>query len=159
MAKSMKPAHWLMLSALLVGVDQLSKLAIINIYKLGEFTIITSWFNLVRVHNTGAAFSFLADAGGWQRWAFVGLAMIAVSILVFLMLRHAGQTWFAMAATLIIAGAIGNTIDRLTWGYVIDFIDWHVSGWHWPAFNAADSYITIGAALFVLDELRRVGRG
>lgn len=155
----MKPAHWLMLSALLVGVDQLSKLAIINIYKLGEFTIITSWFNLVRVHNTGAAFSFLADAGGWQRWAFVGLAMIAVSILVFLMLRHAGQTWFAMAATLIIAGAIGNTIDRLTWGYVIDFIDWHVSGWHWPAFNAADSYITIGAALFVLDELRRVGRG
>lgn len=151
--------QWLMLAALLVGLDQLSKLAIVNTLELGQQIIVTSWFNIVHVHNSGAAFSFLADAGGWQRWFFVGLGIAAVVYLGFLMARHATQTWFALAATLIIAGAIGNTIDRLTWGVVIDFIDWHAAGWHWPAFNLADSFITVGAALFILDELRRVRRG
>jgi signal peptidase II len=157
--KTMTAGRWLMLAVLLAGLDQFSKLAIVNLYELGQHTVITSWFNIVRVHNSGAAFSFLADAGGWQRWFFVGLGVAAVVYLGFLMTRHAGQTWFSFAATLIIAGAIGNTIDRMTWGVVIDFIDLHVSGWHWPAFNFADSYIVVGAALLVLDEIRRVRRG
>lgn len=155
----MTASRWLMVAALLVGLDQLSKLAIVNLYELGQQTAVTSWFNIVRVHNSGAAFSFLADAGGWQRWFFIGLGIVAVIYLGYLMSRHAAQTWFAFAATLIIAGAIGNTIDRLTWGVVIDFIDLHVSGWHWPAFNFADSFIVVGATLFVLDEIRRVRRG
>ena len=148
-----------MVAALLIGLDQLSKLVIVNSYALGQQSVLTSWFNVVRVHNTGAAFSFLSDAGGWQRWFFVGLGVIAVAVLAFLMIRHAGQVLFSLAATLIISGAIGNTIDRLSYGYVVDFIDWHYAGWHWPAFNFADSFIMVGAGLFILDEIRRVRRG
>jgi signal peptidase II len=155
----MTASRWAIIAALLVGLDQLSKLIIVNTYALGQFTIVTSWFNIVRVHNSGAAFSFLADAGGWQRWFFIGLGVIAVGYLGYLIYRHARQVWFSSAATLIIAGAIGNTIDRLSYGYVVDFIDWHVSGWHWPAFNLADSFITVGAILFILDEIRRVKKG
>lgn len=152
-------ARWMMVAALLIGLDQLSKLVIVNSYALGQQTVLTSWFNIVRVHNAGAAFSFLSDAGGWQRWFFVGLGVIAVAVLAFLMIRHAGQVLFSLAATLIISGAIGNTIDRLSYGYVVDFIDWHYAGWHWPAFNFADSFIMVGAGLFILDEIRRVRRG
>ena len=148
-----------MVAALLIGLDQLSKLIIVNSYALGQQSVLTSWFNVVRVHNTGAAFSFLSDAGGWQRWFFIGLGVLAVAVLAFLMFRHAGQVLFALAATLIISGAIGNTIDRLSYGYVVDFIDWHYAGWHWPAFNFADSFIMVGAGLFILDEIRRVRRG
>ena len=148
-----------MVAALLIGLDQLSKLIIVNSYALGQQSVLTSWFNVVRVHNTGAAFSFLSDAGGWQRWFFVGLGVLAVAVLAFLMIRHAGQVLFSLAATLIISGAIGNTIDRLSYGYVVDFIDWHYAGWHWPAFNFADSFIMVGAGLFILDETRRVRRG
>ena len=148
-----------MVAALLIGLDQLSKLIIVNSYTLGQQSVLTSWFNVVRVHNTGAAFSFLSDAGGWQRWFFVGLGVLAVAVLAFLMIRHAGQVLFSLAATLIISGAIGNTIDRLSYGYVVDFIDWHYAGWHWPAFNFADSFIMVGAGLFILDEIRRVRRG
>ena len=148
-----------MVAALLIGLDQLSKLVIVNSYALGQQTVLTSWFNIVRVHNAGAAFSFLSDAGGWQRWFFVGLGVLAVAVLAFLMIRHAGQVLFSLAATLIISGAIGNTIDRLSYGYVVDFNDWHYAGWHWPAFNFADSFIMVGAGLFILDEIRRVRRG
>jgi signal peptidase II len=155
----MTAAKWFMIALLLVGLDQATKLAVANLFNLGDQKIITSWFNLVRAHNPGAAFSFLADAGGWQRWFFIGLGVLAVGYLGFLLIRHAGQAWFAFAATLIIAGAIGNTIDRATWGYVIDFLDLHAAGWHWPAFNLADSYITVGAVLFIFDEIRRVRRG
>jgi signal peptidase II len=155
----MTAGRWAMLAALLVGLDQLTKLFIVNTYALGQQTVVTSWFNIVRVHNSGAAFSVLADAGGWQRWFFVGLGVAAVVYLGFLVTRHATQVGFALGATLILAGAIGNTIDRLTWGVVIDFIDLHAGGWHWPAFNVADSCITVGAVLFILDELRRVRRG
>jgi signal peptidase II len=155
----MSAARWMMVAALLIGLDQLSKLVIVNSYALGQQTVLTSWFNIVRVHNAGAAFSFLSDAGGWQRWFFVGLGVIAVAVLAFLMIRHAGQVLFSLAATLIISGAIGNTIDRLSYGYVVDFIDWHYAGWHWPAFNFADSFIMVGAGLFILDEIRRVRRG
>ncbi len=157
--RRMTAGRWAMLAALLVGLDQLTKLFIVNTYALGQQTVVTSWFNIVRVHNSGAAFSMLADAGGWQRWFFVGLGVAAVVYLGFLVTRHATQVGFALGATLILAGAIGNTIDRLTWGVVIDFIDLHAGGWHWPAFNVADSCITVGAVLFILDELRRVRRG
>jgi signal peptidase II len=155
----MSAARWMIVAALLIGLDQLSKLIIVNSYALGQQSVLTSWFNVVRVHNTGAAFSFLSDAGGWQRWFFVGLGVLAVAVLAFLMIRHAGQVLFSLAATLIISGAIGNTIDRLSYGYVVDFIDWHYAGWHWPAFNFADSFIMVGAGLFILDEIRRVRRG
>lgn len=155
----MSAARWMIIAALLIGLDQLSKLVIVNSYNLGQQTTLTSWFNIVRVHNTGAAFSFLSDAGGWQRWFFVGLGIAAVGVLIVLMVRHAGQVLFSLAATLIVSGAIGNTIDRLTYGYVVDFVDWHYSGWHWPAFNFADSFIMIGAGLFILDEIRRVRQG
>lgn len=155
----MSAVRWMMVAALLIGLDQLSKLIIVNSYALGQQSVLTSWFNVVRVHNTGAAFSFLSDAGGWQRWFFVGLGVLAVAVLAFLMIRHAGQVLFSLAATLIISGAIGNTIDRLSYGYVVDFIDWHYAGWHWPAFNFADSFIMVGAGLFILDEIRRVRRG
>ena len=152
-------SKWVVLALLLIGLDQLTKLICVNYFELGQQMVITDWFNLVRVHNSGAAFSFLADAGGWQRWFFVGLGFLAVAYLGFLMVRHSGQTWFAIGAILIISGAVGNTIDRLTWGVVIDFLDFHLGGWHWPAFNLADSYIVVGAVLFVLDEVRRVRRG
>ena len=155
----MSAARWMMVAALLIGLDQLSKLIIVNSYTLGQQSVLTSWFNVVRVHNTGAAFSFLSDAGGWQRWFFVGLGVLAVDVLAFLMIRHSCQVLFSLAATLIISGAIGNTIDRLSYGYVVDFIDWHYAGWHWPAFNFADSFIMVGAGLFILDEIRRVRRG
>ncbi|MFZ9408961.1 MAG: signal peptidase II [Burkholderiaceae bacterium] len=155
----MSAARWMMVAALLIGLDQLSNLIIVHSYALGQQSVLTSWFNVVRVHNTGAAFSFLSDAGGWQRWFFVGLGVLAVAVLAFLMIRHAGQVLFSLAATLIISGAIGNTIDRLSYGYVVDFIDWHYAGWHWPAFNFADSFIMVGAGLFILDEIRRVRRG
>lgn len=155
----MSAGKWMFVALLLVGLDQITKLFVVNLFQLGQHHAVTDWFNLVRVHNTGAAFSFLADAGGWQRWFFIGLGFAAVAYLGFLLFRHAAQTWFALAAVLIIAGAIGNTIDRLTWGYVIDFLDFHISGWHWPAFNLADSWITVGAVLFILDELSRVRRG
>ncbi len=160
-----KPRHsspavrWLLVILLLIGLDQITKLMIVNQYALGEQTVITSWFNIVRVHNTGAAFSFLADAGGWQRWFFISLGIGAVGILGAMLWRQGHQTMFALAATLIISGAGGNTIDRTTWGYVVDFIDWHYAGLHWPAFNFADSYITIGAITLILDEIRRVRRG
>lgn len=152
-------SKWVVLALLLIGLDQLTKLICVNYFELGQQMVITDWFNLVRVHNSGAAFSFLADAGGWQRWFFVGLGFLAVAYLGFLMVRHSGQTWFAIGAILIISGAVGNTIDRMTWGVVIDFLDFHLGGWHWPAFNLADSYIVVGAVLFVLDEVRRVRRG
>ena len=158
-SKGMTAGRWFMVALLLIGLDQLTKLVIINAYELGEQTLVTSWFNIVRVHNPGAAFSFLADAGGWQRWFFVGLGVVAVGYLAFLMTRNAGQFLFSLAATLIISGAVGNTIDRVSWGYVVDFIDWHISGWHWPAFNIADSCIVLGVILFILDEIRRVRRG
>jgi signal peptidase II len=120
----------------------------------------------VRVHNTGAAFSFLAHAGGWQRWFFVGLGVAAVGFMIYMLRQHSGQKMFAWAMSLIMGGAIGNVIDRLIHGYVVDFLDFHWSflspmfpGGHFPAFNVADCGITIGAGLLILDELRRVRRG
>ncbi|MGF6599393.1 signal peptidase II [Paraburkholderia sp. GAS448] len=149
-------APWLGVALIVILFDQLSKIAISKVFAYGESVAITPFFNLVLVYNRGAAFSFLAAAGGWQRWAFTGLGVVAALVICYLLKRHGTQRLFCTALALILGGALGNVIDRLVYGHVIDFLDFHVRGWHWPAFNLADSAITIGAALLVFDELRRV---
>ena len=158
-AAGFKLLHWLALALVLVLVDQITKVLIAGLYELGEGTPITSFFNIVRVHNTGAAFSFLADAGGWQRGLFTGLSAGASIFIVYLLHSHSGQRLFCFALTCVLGGAVGNLIDRVVYGYVIDFLDFYAAGWHFPAFNVADSAITLGAACLILDELLRVRRG
>lgn len=147
---------WLGLSTLVLLLDQLSKIAIVKTFQFGESRPLTEFFNLVLVYNKGAAFSFLAQAGGWQRWFFTGLGVVAALFMLWLLKRHAGQKMFCFAIALILGGAIGNVIDRVVYGHVVDFLDFYIGAWHWPAFNVADSAITVGAVLLVLDELRRV---
>ena len=149
---------WLGIAIVVVLMDQVSKITMTRLLVYGQSEVVNPFFNLVMVYNQGAAFSFLANSGGWQRWFFSALAL-AVSISIIWMLnRNASQRMFCWSLSLILGGAVGNLIDRLAYGHVIDFLDIHVGNWHWPAFNVADSAITIGAALFVLDELRRVNR-
>jgi signal peptidase II len=150
--------QWLGLAFILLLADQFTKVLILGYYHPGESTYVTSFFNIVRVHNSGAAFSFLAGASGWQRWFFVGIALVAVLVILYLLRSHAGQRLFSFALACILGGAIGNVIDRLLHGYVVDFLDFHLRSWHFPAFNVADSAITIGAACLILDELLRVRR-
>jgi len=150
---------WLGVALIIFLVDQISKIAIVGAFQLGESLPLTSFFNLVRVHNPGAAFSFLADAGGWQRWFFTALGVVAAMVMVYLLRMHAGQTLFCMALSLLLGGALGNVIDRVLYSHVIDFLDFYYGSWHFPAFNVADSAITIGACLLILDELLRVRRG
>jgi len=149
---------WLALSSAVILLDQLSKALIVDSFALGDSRVVTSFFNLVRAHNPGAAFSFLAGAGGWQRWAFIALGLAAVVFLMTLLRRHASQRLFSTALALILGGAVGNVIDRLWHGYVIDFIQVHYAGWAFWAFNVADSAISVGATLLILDELLRVRR-
>lgn len=157
-ATSRSVAPWLVLAALIIIADQLTKVWILGNYRLGDSTTITSFFNIVRVHNTGAAFSFLANAAGWQRWFFTAVGVVAAVVIVVMLRSHAGQKLFSFALANILGGAIGNVIDRLLHGYVVDFLDFHSAGWHFPAFNIADSAITIGAVCLIWDELRRVRR-
>ena len=156
---------WLGLAALLVVADQVTKVLILANYKLGDSTFITSFFNIVRVHNTGAAFSFLADAGGWQRWFFTAVGVAAAVFIVWMLRTHPGEKLFAFALACILGGAIGNVIDRLLHGYVVDWLDFHwgflsgmFPGGHFPAFNLADAAITVGAISLILDEIQRVRR-
>jgi len=144
---------WLGIAALIILFDQFTKVLVIGAFELGHSQPVTSFFNLVRVHNTGAAFSFLAHAGGWQRWFFVGLGAVATGFIVYMLRQHGGQKLFAWALTLILGGAIGNVIDRQVHGHVVDFIQWYVGSYTWPSFNIADSAIVVGAigiALFGL---------
>jgi signal peptidase II len=150
---------WLGLAVVVVLLDQLSKTLILGMFQLNDSRTLTSWFNLVRVHNTGAAFSFLAGASGWQRWFFVGLGTVASAFIVWMLKKHPGQKLFCFAVSMIMGGAVGNVVDRLLHGYVVDFIQVHYGGWHFPAFNLADSAITLGAICLILDELLRVRRG
>ena len=147
---------WLALAGVVAVADQLIKQYILGNYRLGDSTTVTSFFNIVRAHNPGAAFSFLAGAGGWQRWFFIALALGAVGFIVWLLRAHPGQKLFCFALSSILGGAVGNVVDRLMHGYVVDFLDFHVRGWHFPAFNIADAGITVGAACLILDELLRV---
>jgi len=145
---------WLLLSLLAVVLDQASKLAIDSHMPLFQSIPVLPYFNLTYVHNTGAAFSFLSEAGGWQRWFFAGLAaLISMMIAVWLTRLQKHEVLLSVALSLILGGAIGNLIDRLAYGYVIDFLDVYVGNWHWPAFNVADSAITLGVALMLVESL------
>jgi len=151
-------APWLGIAAVILLLDQITKIIVTKLFTYGESLPVTSFFNMVLVYNKGAAFSFLANQGGWQRYFFSVLGIGAALFIVYLLTKHRGQRLFCWALALILGGAIGNVIDRLLYGHVIDFLDFHVGGWHWPAFNVADSAICIGAVLFVIDELRRVNK-
>ena len=145
---------WLVLAVLLVAADQLAKLAAVHYLAVNKAVAVTPFFNLVLVYNPGAAFSFLSDAAGWQRWLFVAIALAASAWIVWLLNRYPRQTLFSLALALVLAGAVGNVVDRIFLGAVVDFLDVHAFGWHWPAFNVADSAITCGAVLLAWDALR-----
>ena len=149
---------WLGIALAVIVLDQLTKAWIAATFQLGDARMVTPFFDIVRAHNRGAAFSFLNDASGWQRWFFVGLGIAAAVFIVWLLKRHGGQRLFGWALALILGGALGNVIDRLLHGHVVDFIQVHWKSHYFPSFNVADSAITIGAALLILDELRRVRR-
>jgi signal peptidase II len=154
---------WLGLALALLLADQLTKLLIVDSFALGDSQTVTPFFNLVRVHNSGAAFSMLSSASGWQRWFFTGIGVVAAVFIVWMLRSHPTQKLFCFALALVLGGAVGNVIDRLLYGHVIDFLDFH---WDWldplffqghfPAFNVADSAISVGTACLVLDELLRV---
>ena len=147
---------YLWLSLAIIIADQISKTLMVNWLDLYERVAVLPFFNLTLAHNTGAAFSFLAGAGGWQRWFFVALAVVISAVLVIWMKRLAASARLeAVSLALIIGGAIGNVIDRLIYGYVIDFLDVYVGSYHWPAFNIADSAICIGAVLLIIDSFRK----
>lgn len=148
--------RWLLVTLVVVVLDQLTKhLAVANL-AMYEPVPVMPFFNLMLAHNTGAAFSFLADAGGWQRWFFVGLtAVISVVLLAWLYRLPRGQKLLPIALSLVLGGAIGNVYDRMSYGYVIDFIDWYVGNYHWPAFNIADAAICVGAGVLILDSFRQ----
>lgn len=157
--------HWLGLAMAIILFDQFTKILILGYYRLGDSTYITSFFNVVRVHNSGAAFSFLANAGGWQRWFFTALGLAAAAFIVWMLRAHGGQRLFAFALSCILGGALGNVIDRLAHGYVVDMLDFHwrflspvFPGGHFPAFNLADAAISLGAICMILDEILRVRR-
>ena len=151
--------RWLALAFIIVLLDQFTKVLIVGYYQLHDSTYVASFFNIVRAHNTGAAFSFLAGASGWQRWFFTTVGLAAAALIVWMLKSHSGQKLFSFAMACILGGAVGNVIDRLLHGYVVDFLDFHWRSTHFPAINVADSAITIGAACLILDELLRVKRG
>jgi signal peptidase II len=156
---------WLGIALVMLLADQLTKLLIVGSFALGDSQTVTSFFNLVRVHNSGAAFSFLSSASGWQRWLFTGIGVVATMFILWLLRSHPTQKLFCFALALVLGGAVGNVIDRIAYGHVVDFLDFH---WDWleplffqghfPAFNVADSAISVGTVCLILDELLRVRR-
>ncbi len=149
-----KTGSWLALAVVILVFDQLTKYLVAQSFTVGQAVELTPFFNLVLVYNPGAAFSFLSDQSGWQRWLFVGIALAASAWIVYLLRKYPHERLFALALALVLAGATGNVIDRILYGAVIDFLDFHVYGRHWPAFNVADSAITCGALLLVWDAVR-----
>ena len=147
---------WIWLSALVIVLDQVTKYMAAHMLVMHEPLAVMPMFNLTLMYNTGAAFSFLSEAGGWQRWFFTGVALL-VSLLIFNWLRSLedGQRLQAVALSLVLGGALGNVIDRLRLGHVVDFIQLYYERWYWPAFNIADSAITVGVVLLIFDTLRR----
>lgn len=146
---------WYALSTSVITLDQLTKEWISQALEFHQVVPVTSWFNLVLAHNAGAAFSFLAGAGGWQRGFFISLATIAAMVIVYLLRKHQRESVFSLALALILGGALGNLIDRIRFGYVVDFLDFYVQAYHWPAFNVADMAITAGAGLLIWDSLKK----
>ena len=150
---------WLGVALIVIVLDQFAKTLIVGYFQLGDTRAVTSLLNITRAHNTGAAFSFLAGAAGWQRWFFVGLGVVAAGFIVGMLRSHPTQKLFCFAVSMIMGGALGNVIDRLLHGHVIDFIQVHWGASYFPTFNLADSAITLGAVLLVVDEIRRVRAG
>lgn len=151
---------WLWLSALVIVADQFTKWLIVQRFELYDRIEVNALLNITRLHNTGAAFSFLEDAGGWQRWLFVALAC-GISLVILIWLRRLparGQSWLALALALVLGGALGNVIDRVHLHYVVDFIQVHWGEAYFPTFNVADMSITVGAALLVFDSFFGSGR-
>jgi signal peptidase II len=150
-------APWLLLAAIVVLLDQLTKVLVVRSFSLGErVSVVPGFFDLTLIYNRGAAFSFLSNAGGWQRWFFIGVGVAAAGFLLYLLWRHGAQRLFAFGLALILGGAVGNVVDRILHGQVVDFLLAYWGRFYWPAFNVADSAITVGAVLLVIDELRRV---
>lgn len=159
-------ALWLGLALLVIVLDQASKTWVIGAFELNDTRAVTSFFNLTRHHNSGAAFSFLAGASGWQRWFFIVLGLVATGFIVWMLKKYPTQKLFCFAITMIMGGALGNVIDRALHGYVVDFLQFRFAvlepifrGGYFPTFNLADSAITLGATLLIVDEVRRVRRG
>ncbi len=159
-------ALWLGLAAIVILADQVTKTLILSAFQYGDARPVTSFFSLVRAHNTGAAFSFLAGASGWQRWFFTGLGLVASAFIIWMIRSHPTQKLFCFAVSMIMGGALGNVLDRLLHGYVVDFLQFRFEllaplfhGGYFPSFNLADSAITLGAICLIVDELRRVRRG
>ena len=143
---------WLWLSVVVIGLDQVSKYFATSSLNLHEPVSVLPFFNLTLMHNQGAAFSFLSQAGGWQRWFFTIIALVVTAVIVQWIRRLSStETWMAAALSLIAGGALGNVWDRIQLGYVVDFIDVYYGTWHWPAFNIADSAITIGAVMLIVE--------
>ncbi len=155
MPDTMKLRISLLLAFVVLILDLGTKQWVVRALSHGDQVPLTDYFNLVLTYNAGAAFSFLSEAGGWQRWFFTGVAIVASCVIVYLLRRHTREKLFCVALSLILGGALGNLWDRVTLGHVIDFLDFHVSGYHWPAFNVADSAITVGAILLVADSFLR----
>jgi signal peptidase II len=147
-------SRWLLISVVVIVLDQLSKAAISNHFVYGENLAVLPFFNLLLAHNTGAAFSFLSDAGGLQRWLFSIIAIIASVWIIWLLRKHQSQKLFCFALAFILGGALGNLIDRIAYGYVVDFLDFYWGYYHFAAFNLADSAITCGAALLIWDSFK-----
>ncbi len=145
---------WLWLAGVFILLDQISKWVVLGTLQPGETRYVAPFWNWVLTFNPGAAFSFLSDAGGWQRWFFTLLALGVSGWIVVMLRQHRNEFRLSLALTLVLGGAVGNVIDRLRFGAVVDFIQWHVAGYYWPAFNLADSAICLGAALLLLDQLR-----
>jgi signal peptidase II len=147
--------HWLAISMVVIVLDQISKAAIVHAFVPSETLVITPFFNLVLAFNTGAAFNFLADAGGWQRGFFITTSSTVSLFLLWMMRRHPHNRLMCVALSLVLGGAMGNLYDRVMVGQVVDFIQLHAAGYYWPAFNVADSSICAGAGLLILDSLRK----
>jgi signal peptidase II len=158
MSERIRSWPWLILAVLVALLDQASKWWVLQGFEPGEVRPVWPVFNLVLTFNEGAAFSFLSDAGGWQRWFFIGLTVIvSAGLLVWLLRLQRGEGWLALALSLVLGGALGNLVDRLRFGRVTDFLDFHWQGWHWPAFNLADSAITLGVVLLLFSSWRLDG--
>ena len=146
---------WLLVSLVVIVLDQTTKHAITNTLVFGESRELTGFFNLVLAYNKGAAFSLFASASGWQRAFFMAVASVASAVIIYLLRKHAGQALFSLALSLVLGGALGNLWDRTVLGHVVDFLDFHYAGYHWPAFNVADCAITIGVVFLLWDSLKK----
>lgn len=146
--------QWFSISAVVVALDLYTKHLVQKAFVYGEHLNITPFFDLVRYHNEGAAFSFLASAGGWQKWFFTGFSLIAIGVIIYLLKKHSTQKLFCIGLALVLGGAIGNVYDRITLGYVVDFLYFYYQQFSWPAFNVADSAICVGVGLLLLDSFK-----